>query len=172
LTYEEIGARMGVSPQRAWKLCCQEFDRLNRERSEKAENVLRLELNRLDTLVAACYEKARGGDLRAINAMLKLIDKRAELCGLKLIKHEVTVSDEHHISVTTKRGGPMGSHRDVNAVPTAPKTILEQLPQSPLGPFGGLFRSPSDAARPTPGSITRSKSWSVKPHSGRPTREV
>jgi hypothetical protein len=100
LTYSEIGEQMGVSEQRAWKLVSKEFDRLNERRSEKATDVLRLELSRLDTMFSAVWENAKGGDLKAIAAALKIVERRAALLGLNLVRHEVKVSNEHVINVS------------------------------------------------------------------------
>jgi hypothetical protein len=100
LTYAEIGERMGVSEQRAWKLVSKEFDRLNEKRTEKATDVLRLELGRLDTMFSAVWESAKAGDLKAIAAALRIVERRAALLGLNLIRHEVKVSNEHTINVT------------------------------------------------------------------------
>jgi hypothetical protein len=102
LNYKQIGERMGFTEQRAWKLVSQEFDRLNEKRTERATDVLRLELDRLDEMFAAVYARACGGDLKAIAAALKIVDKRADLLGLKLIRHEVKLSDEHTVNVTAK----------------------------------------------------------------------
>jgi hypothetical protein len=100
LTYAEIGEQMGVSEQRAWKLVCKEFDRLNEKRSEKASDVLRLELGRLDTMFSAVWDRAQAGDLKAIAAALKIVERRAALLGLNLVRHELKVSNEHTINVT------------------------------------------------------------------------
>lgn len=100
LTYAEIGEQMSVSEQRAWKLVSKEFDRLNERRSEKATDVLRLELGRLDTMFSAVWENAKAGDLKAIAAALKIVERRAALLGLNLVRHEVKVSNEHVINVS------------------------------------------------------------------------
>lgn len=102
LTYQEIGQRMGISEQRAWKLVCEEFDRLNSQRSEKAGDVLRLELSRLDEMFSSVWDRARGGDLKAIGAALKIVEKRADLLGLKLVRHEVKVNNEHTINISAR----------------------------------------------------------------------
>jgi hypothetical protein len=99
LTYAEIGEQMGVSEQRAWKLVSKEFDRLNEKRSEKATDVLRLELSRLDTMFSAVWDNAKAGDLKAIAAALKIVERRAALLGLNLVRHEVKVSNEHIVNV-------------------------------------------------------------------------
>jgi hypothetical protein len=99
LTYAEIAEEMGISEQRAWKLVSKEFDRLNEKRTEKATDVLRLELSRLDTMLSAVWENAQAGDLKAIAAALKIVERRAALLGLHLIRHEVKVSNEHAINI-------------------------------------------------------------------------
>jgi hypothetical protein len=99
LSCRAIGEQMGISEQRAWKLVCKEFDRLNEKRSEKATDVLRLELSRLDTMFSAVWENAKAGDLKAIAAALKIVERRAALLGLNLIRHEVKVSNEHTVNI-------------------------------------------------------------------------
>jgi hypothetical protein len=82
LTFREIGARMGVTEQRAHALVTQELARLNAKRSEGAEAVTRLEVERLDALLAAVWPKAVKGDLAAVDRVLSILARRARLLGL------------------------------------------------------------------------------------------
>jgi hypothetical protein len=89
-TYAEIGQVLGVSEQRAHKVVTEELARLNRERVEAATDVCRLELGRLDTLLAGVWEAAKGGDVVAIDRVVKLMERRARLAGLdKPVKQEI-----------------------------------------------------------------------------------
>src|SRR5262245_39291828 len=82
LTFKKIGDRMGVTEQRAHKMVTQELARLNGKRAESAEAVTRLEIERLDALMAAVWEKAEGGELAAIDRVLSIMARRAKLLGI------------------------------------------------------------------------------------------
>jgi hypothetical protein len=82
LNYREIGDKMGFSEQRAWKIITDEFKRLAAETNETATDALRLTLERLDTLLAAVMPAAKNGDVKAIEASLKIIDRYGKLFGL------------------------------------------------------------------------------------------
>lgn len=81
-TFREIGAALGCTEQRAHYVVTQELQRLNRERSEQASEVVRLEMERLDALHHSYWQKAVGGDLDATNVLLKIAARRAKLLGL------------------------------------------------------------------------------------------
>jgi hypothetical protein len=49
---------------------------------EPAEEVLRIELARLDEMHAGCWEAARSGDVQALDRALKIQDRRAKYLGL------------------------------------------------------------------------------------------
>jgi hypothetical protein len=82
MTYREIGQAMHVSEQRAWKLVCDEFDRLLEKRTEKDAHVHKMELMRLDALHQTLWKKAQHGDSKAIGLVLKTMERRAALLGL------------------------------------------------------------------------------------------
>lgn len=80
--FREIGLAMGFSEQRAHQLVSEELIRLNAERSEAAVEVKRLELERLDALLAGVWEKAKGGDGPTIDRVIAIMQRRAKLQGL------------------------------------------------------------------------------------------
>jgi hypothetical protein len=84
LSYKEIGERMGISEQRAWTLVSLAFDYLNQRLAEKASTVQRLEASRLDQMFKGVWTKARGGDFKAIAAVISIMERRARLLGLDL----------------------------------------------------------------------------------------
>jgi len=49
---------------------------------EPAEEVLRIELARLDEMHAGCWEAAKSGDVQALDRALKIQDRRAKYLGL------------------------------------------------------------------------------------------
>lgn len=81
-TFDRIGAELGISRQRAYQLVSGALGKLQRETLDRVEEALALELERLDALQLAIYEKATAGDLRAIDRMLKIMERRAKLLGL------------------------------------------------------------------------------------------
>jgi hypothetical protein len=85
LTFRQIGQRMGFSEQRAHTLVTEELARLNAKRAENATAVLRLELLRLDAMLAGVWKRATTGNLPAIGAVLGIMARRAKLLGLDAI---------------------------------------------------------------------------------------
>lgn len=49
---------------------------------EPAEEVLRIELARLDEMLAGCWEAAKSGDVSAIDRAIRIQDRRAKYLGL------------------------------------------------------------------------------------------
>src|SRR5262249_42861327 len=81
-TFTQIAAEMGVSEQRAHAIVSEELARINAERSEQAEAVRQLELQRLDALLSAVWEKAKQGDVAAVDRVLAIQGGGARLLGL------------------------------------------------------------------------------------------
>jgi hypothetical protein len=82
LTFDQIGARMGFSRQRAHALVTEELARVNGERNEAAAQLRNLEAERLDRLQAAVWPMAMGGDLKAVDRVLAIMARRARLLSL------------------------------------------------------------------------------------------
>jgi hypothetical protein len=81
-TFRQIGEQMGFTEQRAFQLVHNELHRINKERGEEAEEVIRLELERLDEILQPAFKKAQKGDLAAITVVLNIMTRRARLLGL------------------------------------------------------------------------------------------
>jgi hypothetical protein len=81
-TYREIGQELGVTPTRARQLVAEALAALQKDTSESAEELRRLELDRLDQLQSGLWEEAAGGNLKAVGAALKIMERRARLVGL------------------------------------------------------------------------------------------
>ena len=81
-TLADIGRELGCSPQRVHAILTQEMQSAQGLRAETAEELLQLELHRLDTLQAAVWDKALAGDLKAVETALRVIDRRVRLRGL------------------------------------------------------------------------------------------
>lgn len=81
-TYEEIGAEVGISAQGAWKHVRVALDAINAKTGEDATELRTLELLRLDRYLAGLDAAAAAGDVGAVNAALKVAERRARLLGL------------------------------------------------------------------------------------------
>ena len=80
MNFEDIARECGFSSrQRAHEAVSTEIKRLTRE---PAEEVLVLELERLDAMFTMPYLNAQAGDLNAINVCLRIMDRRAALLGI------------------------------------------------------------------------------------------
>lgn len=94
-TYAAIGEALGISEQGAYKAVIRALDKLNAKVIEGAEQLRRLELERLDRLFLAVYPKAIGGSYEAIDRALKIMARRARLLGLDAVERaEVTWREE------------------------------------------------------------------------------
>ena len=94
---QEIGRRFGVSTQVVGKAVTRQLERLNREALIAYPEVLRMELERLDALQQAIWpmtqprkqtmddgtEIIQEPDLKAIQQVLAIIDRRAKLLGME-----------------------------------------------------------------------------------------
>jgi predicted DNA-binding protein (UPF0251 family) len=81
-SYDEIAARLGVSKAAAYKSVKTALDTLKDEVYEGAEALRILEMERLDSLFEKAYSAAMAGDLVAIDKAVKVMERRARLCGL------------------------------------------------------------------------------------------
>ncbi len=81
-TYRQIGEAMDCSEQRAHKLVTCELARLNARRAEQVEELTRLEVERLDALLAAVWDGAMKGRRTCIDRALAIAQRRAKLLGL------------------------------------------------------------------------------------------
>lgn len=78
-TYEQIGAKLGITNQAAHRLVSRGLAALGKE---AAEDVLALELSRLDGLLMAMWPQARRGNHGAVDRVLRIMERRARLLGL------------------------------------------------------------------------------------------
>lgn len=92
LTHRQIAARLGVAPSTAYKRVRHGLDEINQRNVESAEQLRTMELARLDELQNAIWERATEGELRAIDAVLRIMERRAKLVGLDTSRHTVKVS--------------------------------------------------------------------------------
>lgn len=81
-TYAEIGKALGITEQGAYKAVMRSLRRLNEKIVEGAEELRRIEIERLDRMLLGIWTQAKAGHLGAIDRAIKISERRARLCGL------------------------------------------------------------------------------------------
>ncbi|MEU6778568.1 hypothetical protein ABZ912_05145 [Nonomuraea angiospora] len=81
-----IAQRLGYSsPQLVSKDVTNALKKAAKQEAMAAEELLHLEINRLDRMMASVWPKVIKGEVNAVEAALKIVNKRASLLGLDLI---------------------------------------------------------------------------------------
>lgn len=92
-TFQQIADKIGYATRdSAQKAVMAALDKML---SEPAEHVRELELIRLDGLWRVTYKKAKEGDIKSVEAALKIMDRRARLTGLDKQIDQSTVVISH-----------------------------------------------------------------------------
>jgi hypothetical protein len=104
-TFEEIGEALGVDGSTAFRDVSDARAEMIRE---PVMALLDQELDRLDALLAGCFEKAAQGNLAAIETALSVLSKRHHLLGMGKTKSESDI---------TSGGQPLPAN-------TAPPTLV------------------------------------------------
>ena len=83
-SYQEIGDKLGITRQAAYKTVAVSLKQIEDEIAEDARAVRRLELERLDHWMVLVAQEIRKADdvIRAIQCGLRLMERRARLLGL------------------------------------------------------------------------------------------
>ena len=81
-SYSEIAQKLGISKSRAHELVRTGIDGARAQVAGSSDELLALELSRLDGLLAKVYPMAAQGDLQAVDRVLKICERRARLLGL------------------------------------------------------------------------------------------
>lgn len=91
-TFEQIAVETGYnSKQAAYDAVKRSLDAITRE---PAQELIKLDLERLDVLWQIQYLNAQSGDVQAMAACMKIMERRAKLLGLDApAKQEVTGKD-------------------------------------------------------------------------------
>jgi hypothetical protein len=93
LTFAQIGEACGVSMSAAYQAVTRYLEETRAISREGAEEIRRLELDRLDRILATIGPLAEGGDLAAVDRVLRLQERRAHLLGLDAPKASSVVVD-------------------------------------------------------------------------------
>ncbi|TDD11853.1 hypothetical protein [Nonomuraea diastatica] len=81
-----IAQRLGYSsPQLVSKDITTALKKAAKQEAMAAEELLNLEINRLDRMMASVWPRVLKGEVNAVEAVLKIVNKRASLLGLDLI---------------------------------------------------------------------------------------
>lgn len=87
-TYDQISSQLGYANRSvAWQAVRKAIADIVRE---PAEEVLTLELARLDALLLGCWSKAKSGDTQAIDRALRIMERRAAYLGIDAPKKTAT----------------------------------------------------------------------------------
>jgi hypothetical protein len=82
LSFREIARELKVAPATAYKAVARGLAAVNAGCSEQAQELRALEALRLDQMQAALWQQATDGDVRAIDRILRIMERRARLLGL------------------------------------------------------------------------------------------
>jgi len=130
MAYSTVAEIMGISRHRAYKLIQKALLRIIKE---PAEEVMALELARLDHLLQAVWSKASVGDPVAVNTALKVMERRAKLLGLDKGKDAPAVAiniDNQSTQVT------IDWHHVIQENPDVLEAVRRSLDRPPAEPAG------------------------------------
>ena len=80
--YADIGTALGISTAGAYKSVMRALELLAEKTNENAEHVRDIELQRLDAMLKALWPRVLSGDEKAIDRVLRIMDRRARYLGL------------------------------------------------------------------------------------------
>lgn len=89
-TYAEIGEALGVNPSRAHAIVQTTLRNMLRE---PADDVRQMEDTRLDSMLRALWGRIEHGDVAAISAALRIMERRARLLGLDAPTQQQVVTE-------------------------------------------------------------------------------
>jgi hypothetical protein len=102
-TFEQIAQQVGYSGRSKAYEAVQKA--LRDVTIDDAEEVLALELQRLDAMQMGLWGKARVGDVQAVNALLRIMDRRAKYLGLDDYESRMAAVAEQQVQVNQQLAG-------------------------------------------------------------------
>lgn len=100
LSFQAIGDKLGVTRQAAHSLVVNALRDTNAQTAEAADELRRLELERLDTAQAAIWEAVLKGDVQAVDRFVRISKRRGELTGIDApAKSEIAGADGGPLTV-------------------------------------------------------------------------
>lgn len=130
--YDAIGEAMGFTKQRAYQIVCEELAALIKE---PAQQILDLELQRLETLLLGVATDAEKGDPRAIDSELRIRERRAKLLGIE-------APQKQQLDITSG-GGPLPAA-------SGPPTVIQ------IVAVPAKARASEDGGQPRPNPVPAS----------------
>lgn len=104
LSHTKIAAKLDLDQSTVTRALQRAMTRMIESTREKAEQVRDLEATRLDQMLDGVWEGATHGDVQAIDAVVKLMNRRAKLYGLDApARQEVTGADGGPIAIDDAR---------------------------------------------------------------------
>lgn len=94
-TYQRIADECGVSVSTAYAAVVRYLEETRAVSREHAEEIRRLELDRLDRMLAAFGPRAEDGDAAAADRVLRIQERRAKLLGLDAPAETRSTIDAH-----------------------------------------------------------------------------
>jgi hypothetical protein len=104
MSYEQIASTVGCSVSKAYNDVKSALEKIEAECAEKAEEVRRIELTRIDSWLKALQPGIDAGEPRPIETALRLSERRSKLLGLDApSKQEVSGPDGGAIPIEDAR---------------------------------------------------------------------
>jgi hypothetical protein len=106
-TYSQIAERYKISTPKAYRIVQRAIDRYRAKVIESAEQLLQMELMRLDALLVTHMPRALDGDHQSAKRVIEIIALQAKLLGLEhaaMLPADVTVTLQYAASETAATG--------------------------------------------------------------------
>src|SRR5690554_5869536 len=81
-SFREIGAKLGCCHATAYRHVTEALADTVRERDQLAADLIQIEVERLDAALNAVWDGAMKGDVRKVDRVLKISERRSRLLGL------------------------------------------------------------------------------------------
>jgi predicted transcriptional regulator len=86
VSYGKIARQLNVSAATVHKYIQAQIQAYQEEAREAHKSIVTMELSRLDDMVLGVWSKARAGEYKAIDAMIKIMERRSKLLGLDTVQ--------------------------------------------------------------------------------------
>lgn len=97
-TFRYISAALGCSVGTAYNAVRTAFEESLRLSLEEANIIRQVELERLDDMFVPLFQKAKGGDIRAADTALRIMERRSKYLGLDM-PDKLSVSNRFSINM-------------------------------------------------------------------------
>jgi len=81
-TFKEIAEVLGITEAGAFKAAQRAIQKLDEKLKEKAEQVLTLEIERLNRMIDVLWPQVEAGEYAAVDRILRVMERRAKYLGL------------------------------------------------------------------------------------------